>query len=88
MRLRAKDPAQIERRLAELEWDRAERRDRRDFLWTCALLVLWPAAGILGMAWGFQMDDPVWGPAVFLGAAVCADLGILGTVVAAYRRAA
>jgi hypothetical protein len=89
MQLRAKDPESIERRLAELAWvAEQERQDRRAFLWTCALLVLWPIAGVLGMGWGFQMDDPVWGPAIFLGSAAGADLGILGTVVAAYRRAA
>jgi hypothetical protein len=84
MRFHGTDPASIERRLAEIAED--ERRDRNAFLRTIALLVFWPLAGLVGMGWGFQMDDPVVGPVVFLFSAILADLGILGTMLHAYYR--
>jgi hypothetical protein len=84
MRFHGTDPASIERRLAEIAED--ERRDRRAFFRTLGLLVFWPVVGLVGMGWGFQMDDPVWGPVIFLLAAIVADLGILGTMLSAYFR--
>ena len=79
------DPSAIERRLAQTAED--ERHDRRAFLRTLALLVFWPALGVVGMGWGFQMDDLVRGQAVFYASAALANLGILGTLFAAYDRA-
>jgi hypothetical protein len=84
MQFHGTDPASIERRLAEIAED--ERRDRNALFRTIGLLVLWPTVGLLGMGWGFQMDDPVWGPVIFLLSAIVADLGILGTLLAAYYR--
>jgi hypothetical protein len=84
MHFHGTDTASIERRLAEIAED--ERRDRNAFLRTLALLVFWPTVGVVVMGWGFQMDDPVWGPVIFLLAAVVADLGILGTMLSAYHR--
>ena len=50
------------------------------------LLIFWPVVALLGMAWGFQMDDSTVGPAVFYLFVAVGDLGILGTLVAMYLR--
>ena len=39
---------------------------------TIALLVFWPVLGLCGMAWGFQMNDPMWGQTIFLGSVAVA----------------
>lgn len=83
MRFHGTDPASIERRLQEIA--EVERRDRRALWRTILLLVFWPVLGLVGMAWGFQMNDPTWGQTVFLASVAVADLGILGTLYAAHR---
>ena len=84
MRFHETDAASIERRLTEIAED--ERRERRLFWRTALLLVLWPAAGLAGMAWGFQMNHEAIGQGVFLGSAAVADVGILVTLYLAHRR--
>jgi hypothetical protein len=78
------DSASVERRLAEIADD--ERRNTGIYWRAVLSLLFWPALGVLGMAWGFGMDDSVWGPTIFYSSAALADAGILGTVVWAYRR--
>ena len=78
------DPASVERRLGEIaEVERTERRNLRRAL---LHLLFWPAVGIGGMAWGFQMNDDVWGPAIFYASAALGNAGILITLVAVLRR--
>ena len=81
------DPASVARRLAEIEEIEAyHRRARWAFARTMALIVVWTAVAILGMAWGFQMDDPKRGPEMLYLSALVGDIGIVGTLVAAYLR--
>lgn len=81
------DPESIRRRLAELAVAaEEERQDRKAFVRTIALLVLWPVVAIAGMAWGFQMNDPTVGQAVFYLFVAVGDLGILGTLLSAHFR--
>jgi uncharacterized membrane protein len=83
------EPESIRRRLAEIaEREEEEREDRRASLRTLALLVLWPAVALAGMGWGFQMNDPVIGQTVFYLSLAVGDLGILGTLVAAWFKSA
>ena len=82
-----KHPESIRRRLAELAVAaEEERQDRRAFVRAIVLLIFWPVVALLGMAWGFQMDDSTVGPAVFYLFVAVGDLGILGTLVAMYLR--
>ena len=82
-----RDPESIRRRLAELAVAaEEERQDRRAFVRTIVLLVFWPVVALLGMAWGFQMDDSTIGPAVSYLFVAIGDLGILGTLVGMYFR--
>ena len=78
------DPESVDRRLREVAEE--ERRQggvvRRAILW----LAVWIATGIGLMAWGFQMDDQLWGPTIFLAGAALGNAGIVGTLVWAYRR--
>jgi hypothetical protein len=78
------DAETVERRLAETAED--DRRRVRLYWQSALLLVAWPAIGVGVMAWGFQMDDPSTGQAIFFAGAALADAGILGTLVWAYRR--
>ena len=77
-------PESIDRRLEEIA--DLERRDRRALVRTVLLLLFWPALGLAGMAWGFQMNDALWGQTIFLASAAIGNAGILITLVMAYRR--
>lgn len=43
------------------------------------------AAALLIMSWGFSMDDPEWGPAIFFAGAMVGNIGIVLTLLWAYR---
>ena len=84
MTLPGTDPTTVERRLGEIA--EVERRERGNLRRALLHLVLWPALGIAGMAWGFGMSDGLWGPTIFYASAALGNAGILITLVAVLRR--
>lgn len=77
------DPESVRRRLSEIGEE--EQRHGRAYRKAVLLLILWPVLGLPLMAWGFQMNDPVWGSTVFYGGAALANIGIVATLAWAYR---
>ena len=81
---RSPDPESIRRRLDEIEAVEASRR--HVLLWSVGGMLASIAISLLLMAWGFSMDDPEIGPMIFFGGALLGNLGILATLLWAYRR--
>jgi hypothetical protein len=77
------DPERIERRLAEIAAVEASRR--RVALGAVCGIVASFAVSLLIMSWGFSMDDLDLGPTIFFSGALVGNVGIVVTLVWAYR---
>lgn len=77
------DPDSIRRRLAEIAAVEASRR--RIVLWSVCGMVASVAVSLLIMCWGFSIDDAEVGPTIFFSGALLGNLGIVVTLLWAYR---
>ena len=77
------DPAIVRRRLAEIA--EAEAARRPVLLRSICGILASVAVSLLIMAWGFSMDDDHLGPTIFFGGALVGNLGVLMTLLWAYR---
>ena len=77
------DPESIRRRLAEIAEVEASRR--HVLAGTVGGMLASIAISLLVMSWGFSMDDAARGPMVFWGGALVGNLGILLSLLWAYR---
>ena len=81
------DPESIRRRLLELERvAEDEREDRRQFVRSIGMLIFWPLVALLGMGWGFQMNDVTRGVTVFNLSLAMGNFGVFWTLISEYRR--
>lgn len=77
------DPQSIRRRLAEIAALEASRR--RIAVWSVCGSVASVGASLLIMSWGFSMDDGDLGPTIFFSGALLGNLGIVLSLLWAYR---
>lgn len=78
------DPERIERRLAEIAAEEASRR-RSPLWWSVWGIVASVAVSLAIMSWGFSMDDVDLGPTIFFSGVLVGNLGIVVTLLCAYR---
>ena len=83
LRFHDTDPERIRRRLEEIA--AVEGARRRTLLWSLGAMVASVTVSLLIMGWGFSMADAEVGPTVFFGGAFVGNMGILLTLLRAYR---
>ena len=72
-----------EREAAELEANRAR---RRDLVRTAAVCVVWMLVGVYLLGWSVHTTDERYGWLAFYGGLIVGNGGIVLTLLAAYRR--
>lgn len=67
------------------DYEEESARGRRIVLVAVCAFIASVTASLLIMSWGFSMDDPEWGPAIFFAGAMVGNIGIVLTLLWAYR---
>lgn len=82
-RFQEPDPESTRQRLAEIGAEEGSRR--RIVPWSVCAIMASIAVSLLLMGWGFSMEDVNLGPTIFFIGALVGNIGIVVTLLWAYR---